>query len=96
MSNKNMEKVCAYLDESSDSYSDFSDQDDSDADLDFSLPSTSQNSLSKVGPSHTLTNNESDTSNESFEVSSSDDENVNIPDNNDDQWYENWEDIPDF
>lgn len=48
---------------------------------------TSQNSLPKVGPSHPITNTENDTSNGLFEVNSSDDENVNIPENNDDQWF---------
>ncbi|KAL4082669.1 hypothetical protein QTP88_029730 [Uroleucon formosanum] len=90
-------KVRKYLDESFDS-SDYSDQDDSDFDPDFSLQSLRQDSLSRAGPSHTNTG--SDTSNESFEVSSSDtdnNDNNNANNNgNDDQWYENWEDIPDF
>lgn len=51
MTNKNIEKVSAYYDESFDSYSDFSDLDDSDADPDFSLPGTSQDSFPRAGPS---------------------------------------------
>lgn len=97
MSRNNIDKVRKYLDESFDSF-DFSDQDDSDVDPDFSLPSTRQDSSPRAGPSHTFTNTESDTSNESFEVSSSDNDDYNNANNNDDddQWYENWEDIPDF
>jgi len=97
MSRNNIDKVRKYLDESFDS-SDFSDQYDSDVDPDFSLPSTRQDSSPRAGPSHTFTNTESDTSNESFEVSSSDNDDYNNANNNDDddQWYENWEDIPDF
>ncbi|KAL4126309.1 hypothetical protein QTP88_010531 [Uroleucon formosanum] len=96
MSRNNIEKVRKYLDESFDS-SDYSDQDDSDLDPDFSLQSLRPDSLSRAGPSHTNTG--SDTSNESFEVSSSDtdnNDNNNANNNGNDQWYENWEDIPDF
>lgn len=97
MSRNNIKKVRQYLDESFDS-SDFSHQDDSNVDLDFSLPSTRQDSLPRAGSSHTFTNTGSDTSNESLEVSSSDSDNddYNNANNNDndDQWYKNWEDIP--
>lgn len=99
MSRNNIEEMRKYLDESFDS-SDFSDQDDSDVDPDFSVPSTRQDSLPRAGPPHTFINTRSDTSNESFEVNSSssdNDDNNNANNNdNDDQWYENWEDIPDF
>lgn len=74
MSRNNIEKVRNYLDESFDS-SDFFDQDDSDVDPDFSVSSTIQDSLPRAGPSHTFTNTGSDTSNESFEISSSDSDN---------------------
>jgi len=46
MSRNNIEKVRKYLDESFDS-SEYSDQDDSDVDPDFSLQSSRQDSLSQ-------------------------------------------------
>jgi len=74
MSRNNIEKVRKYLYESFDS-SDFSDQDDSDIDPDFSLPSTEQDSLPIAGPSSTFINTGSDTNNELFEVNSCDNDN---------------------
>lgn len=54
MSRKNIEKVCAYLDESSGSYSDFSFQDDSDADPNYLLPGTSHDSLPTTRQSQSI------------------------------------------
>jgi len=82
MSRNNIEKVRKSLDESFDS-SNFSNQYDSDVDPNFSLPSTRQDSLPRVGPSYTFINTGSDTSNEPFQVSLSDNDNDDY--NNDDQ-----------
>lgn len=90
---KNIEKVSAYLDKSLDSYLDFSFRDDSDADPGFLLPGTSKDPL-PISQSRSI-HVESDTSGESFEVSSSADD-VSDANNNNDQWYENWDDIPEL
>ncbi|XP_025421253.1 piggyBac transposable element-derived protein 4-like [Sipha flava] len=95
MSQKNIEKVCDYLDESLESDSDeFSFVDDSDADPDYSFPCSNKNMLPT--PSSSNVEVQAETSGEeSFEVSSSNSDN-SVPETDDDQWVENWVDIPDF
>lgn len=87
--------MCGYLDESFESDSDsLSFVDDSDIDPDYKFPSNNKNVLPTPSGSNAEIQDES-SGEESFEVSSSDSDN-SIPENDNDQWVENWVDIPDF